>query len=252
MFNSSGIRDYVCQGRTARFGRIRMFAPASPGYNPVMRTGVLLAAVAVLCGTFEPASAQTLSVEFHDGRVRLVAENVPVSRILAEWSRVGGTRFVNGERVPGAPVTLQLIDVSEQQALDTVLRGAAGYMVADRDSLTPGGSAFDRVLILPTTARAPSTPPPAAPPPAPPILEDQAEPEVEAPVPAPGLPRRFQPGVNIPGGSTPPAPQPDGEGPSQDRNRPAVSPGNPFGAIPGSAQPGVITPPPPQNTPPGR
>ena len=60
-----------------------------------------------VCGV-AVASAQTLSLEFHDGRVRLTAENVPVSRILAEWTRVGGTRIVNGERVPGAPVTLQL------------------------------------------------------------------------------------------------------------------------------------------------
>ena len=50
--------------------------------------------------------------------------------------------------MPGAPVTLQLTDVPERQALDIVLRGAAGYMVLARDTATPGASAFDKILVL--------------------------------------------------------------------------------------------------------
>ena len=69
-----------------------------------MRSRIIVAAYfASCCAVLQSASAQALSLEFHDGRVRLTAENVPVSRILAEWTRVGGTRIVNGERVPGAP-----------------------------------------------------------------------------------------------------------------------------------------------------
>ena len=90
-----------------------------------MRSRSIVAVLVVLlCAS--SASAQVLSLEFHDGRVRLIAENVPVSRILEEWARLGGTKIVNGERVPGAPVTLQLTDVPERQALEIVLRGAAG------------------------------------------------------------------------------------------------------------------------------
>ena len=107
-----------------------------PRYNVPMRSRFIVAALVVLLGA-SSASAQVLSLEFHDGRVRLTAENVPVSRILDEWARLGGTKIVNGERVPGAPVTLQLTDVPERQALDTVLRGAAGYMVLARDTVTP-------------------------------------------------------------------------------------------------------------------
>ena len=62
--------------------------------------------------------------------VRLNAQNVPVSQILAEWARRGRTTIVNGERVPGPPVTLELQDVPEQQALDIVLRSVSGYLVA--------------------------------------------------------------------------------------------------------------------------
>ena len=122
---------------------------------------IIVAALVVLLGA-SSASAQVLSLEFHDGRVRLTAENVPVSRILDEWARLGGTKIVNGERVPGAPVTLQLTDVPERQALEIVLRGAAGYMVLARDTVTPGASAFDKILVLPTTSRAPAAAAPAA------------------------------------------------------------------------------------------
>ena len=126
-----------------------------------MRSRSIVAVLIVLLGA-SSASAQVLSLEFHDGRIRLTAENVPVSRILDEWARRGGTKIVNGERVPGPPVTLQLTDVPERQALEIVLRGAAGYMVLARDTITPGASAFDKILVLPTTSRAPAA---AAPPP---------------------------------------------------------------------------------------
>ena len=63
-----------------------------------------------------------------------------MSQILAEWSRRGRTTIVNGERVPGPPVTLELQNVSEQQALDIVLRGVSGYLVAARETAISGAS----------------------------------------------------------------------------------------------------------------
>lgn len=211
----------------------------------------LLPAILLLCGA-GAASAQTLSVEFHDGQVRLIAENVPVSRILAEWARVGSTTIVNGERIPGAPVTLQLVDVPERQALDVVLRSAAGYMVAARESNQPGASTFDRILVLPTTARAPSAaslPPPAAPPVSP-FVDDLREPVIEDfPEPDPLFPQRLggpDPRGRVPAGLN--FPNGPGEAPPPDDSDggPQVSPdsGGPFGVIPGSARPGVISPPP--------
>jgi hypothetical protein len=216
-----------------------------------MRSRTIVAALLVLLGAGS-ASAQVLSLEFHDGRVRLTAENVPVSRILAEWARLGGTKIVNGERVPGAPVTLQLTDVPERQALDVILRGAAGYMVLARDTVTPGASSFDKVLVLPTTTRAPAAA--ALPPPPRPIqnrLEtdvdlDEPEENPQGP-PAGAFPRGRVPGVNAPQNPPPPPDGLDGDGPPPDAAPPAPAPGNPFGVVPGGARPGTINTPPPRN-----
>jgi hypothetical protein len=222
-----------------------------------MPSRTIVAALFVfLCGA-AVASAQTLSLEFHDGRVRLNAENVPVSRILAEWTRVGGTRIVNGERVPGAPVTLQL-DAPERQALDTVLRGAAGYMVLARQTTTPGGSSFDKILVLPTTQRAPTTaavPPPAAQPvqfprPEPEPIEIEEANETPQPVPPP--PANFPRGriPNLPNGAVR-MPQPlqpqENEGPSPEPEAAPPAQGNPFGIVPGPNRPGTINPVPPRD-----
>jgi hypothetical protein len=47
---------------------------------------------------------------------------------------------------------LKLVSVPERQALDIILRNAAGYMAAPRlASATPGASDYDRILILPTS-----------------------------------------------------------------------------------------------------
>lgn len=120
------------------------------------------AAFFVLLGSV-PAPAQQMKLEIRDGRVTLDAQNVPVRQILAEWARIGGARIVNGDKVVGAPVTLQLTDVSERQALDIILRSVSGYMLAARQAGSVGASAFDRILILPTSSapRSGSAPGPA-------------------------------------------------------------------------------------------
>jgi hypothetical protein len=219
-----------------------------------MRSRTIAFALVVILSSAVPASAQVLSIEFNDGRVRLTAENVSVSRILAEWARVGGTQIVNGERVPGPPVTLQLIDTPEQQAIETVLRGAAGYIVAARDENSTSASALGKILVLPTTSRAPAAsalPPPPRPTQFPNRLEQEPEIEeaVENPQGPPNPPGGFPPGVrrlNLP-------PRPPSE--DDDRNDddavpspepPPPTPGNPFGVIPGGARPGTINAPPPQ------
>ncbi len=116
-------------------------------------------AVALLLVVAAPGAAQDINLEIRDGHVSLTARNAPVRQILAEWARVGGNTIVNGDKVAGAPVTIDLTDVPERQALDIVLRNVSGYMLAPRQAGTVGASAFDRILILPT-----STPPPVPPP----------------------------------------------------------------------------------------
>lgn len=115
-------------------------------------TRLALAALAVFLAA--PAWAQQLSLDIRDGLVTLQASNVPARQILAEWARVGGTRVVGGERVAGAPLTLFLEGVPEAKALDIILRGAAGYMAANRAVPGTGRSRYDRIMVL-----ASSTPP---------------------------------------------------------------------------------------------
>lgn len=107
-----------------------------------------LAAVFVFAAA--PVRAE-LTLTLKDGRVTLVADNVTPRQILAEWARVGQVRLINGDKVPGSPVTLRLIDVPEKQALDIILKGAAGYMAAPRADLVAQGSVYDRILVLPTS-----------------------------------------------------------------------------------------------------
>lgn len=110
---------------------------------------VILSAV-VLLGCAASSSAQSVSLQFNNGLVTLSAQNAPVSTILAEWSRLGGTRFVNSERVGGAPVSLELTAVPERQALEILLRSVAGYVVTQRE-LGAGISRLGGVVILPTS-----------------------------------------------------------------------------------------------------
>jgi hypothetical protein len=121
----------------------------SPEEN--MNTSAILAAIVAVALLPARADAQNMKLQIQDGRVTLDAQNVPVRQILAEWARVGGAKIVNGEKVAGAPLTLQLQAMPEREALDIILRGVSGYMLAARQEGS-GVSAFDRIMILPTSS----------------------------------------------------------------------------------------------------
>jgi hypothetical protein len=96
--------------------------------------------------------ADELTLTMNQGSVTVVAERVSLKQILAEWARVGKTTIVGAERLSGPPLTLHLENVPERQALETLLRSAAGYMAAPRlQPAAPGASLYDRILILPTS-----------------------------------------------------------------------------------------------------
>ena len=97
------------------------------------------------------AQSPALKLEFTEGRVSLDATNVPVRTILSEWARLGGTKIVGGEKVAGSPLTIHLENVPEAQALEIVLRNVAGYMAAPRQLASMGASAYDRILVMPTS-----------------------------------------------------------------------------------------------------
>src|SRR5436305_554406 len=105
--------------------------------------GVLSAVIALVGSSTARAEVQ---ITIHNGRVTLVARDATLRQILAEWARVGQTKIVNAERVPGAGITLQLTDVPEVQALDILLRSLSGYMAAPRAAVNPNASQFDRIL----------------------------------------------------------------------------------------------------------
>ena len=81
------------------------------------------------------SSAQTVKLEFVDGRVNLVAQNAPMRVILTEWARLGKTQIVGADRLAGPPVTLEITGASERYALDVLLRAVPGYLLTARHSV---------------------------------------------------------------------------------------------------------------------
>lgn len=228
----------------------------------------LAVASALFIGVPAVAHAQQqLQLQINDGHVTLHAENVPVRQILAEWARVGGTTIINAERVSSPPVTLDLRNVPERQALDTLLRGTAGYVLGARSEALPGFSSIDRVIILASSNVAPPAPAPAftngpatriplpqpLPLPQPPQIDPndpEENPVVDVPqpraVPRPFLRRPQQPLPEPLAVDEPSVTEPDaGDAPPQEEPQGAVAPnaGNPFGVPRGtSATPGTIMP----------
>src|SRR5436305_12131370 len=124
-----------------------------------------LAFSAVICLCITAAASAEVRLTIQDGRVSLTAKDATLRQILAEWARVGQTKIVNGERVPGGPVTLQLTNVPEEQALDTLLRSLTGYVAAPRATTAANLSRYDRIVVMPTIAQAAAAPAAGPPPP---------------------------------------------------------------------------------------
>jgi hypothetical protein len=114
------------------------------------KMNALTCLVSCLVLTASTAFAE-VKVSMQDGRVFIVAKDATVRQILTEWARVGQTKIVNVERIPGGPVTLELTNVPELQALDLLLRSVSGYMTAPRPVAVANLSQFDRVVVMPTS-----------------------------------------------------------------------------------------------------
>jgi hypothetical protein len=117
-----------------------------------LRSAIL---AAVACGIALPASAGELKLTMQDGRVTLIADNVPLRQILQEWARVGQAQIVNADKVSGPAMTLQLVDTPEKDALDILLRTASGYIAAPRPVMVANAALYDRITIM-ATSRAPA------------------------------------------------------------------------------------------------
>ncbi len=206
---------------------------------------LLAASVAV------PAHAGDVKLQVKNGRVTLQARDATVREILAEWARVGKVTVVNAEKVMGAPLTLDLQDVPEAQALNVVLRSVSGYMAAARLEPASTASIYDRIVVMaaPRTAlvASGSTAPPAPVQypqyrgmpggmPNPTMLDDQDEPTAPPPT-YPGMPAGY-PGAALPRGMVGAQPQ--------------TLPGT---QVPGTlpqGQPGTVSPMPTQTILPGQ
>jgi len=112
----------------------------------------LLIACALSFSSPSGAFADDFWMLFQNHRVTVTARDMTVSQILDRWSKIGGTVVLNGAAVQSGPVTLQLTDVSERDALDILLRGVGGYIVVDRDDDSTGTSSIAKILILPKSA----------------------------------------------------------------------------------------------------
>ena len=197
----------------------------------------LALSAALLLAATAAAEAQQLSLAIADGRVSLQADNVPVRRILEEWARVGGARVVNTDQVGSGLVTLQLDNVPEAVALDIVLRGTSGYLVAPRPLGGTSASMFDRIVLL-ATGTAPRVVPQN------PAARAAAAARAAGGAGVTPVPQRVVP-TRVP---TPPpvpaepavAPEPAQQEPPVVQPRPV---GSPFQIPPGSSdRPGVISP----------
>ena len=127
----------------------------------MVKTLSLGVAAWVLAGGTAFADVQ---LTINNGVVSIVAKDATVRQILTEWARVGQTKIVNLDRIPGGPISLELKNVPEEQALDVLLRSVSGFMAAPRPQDVANLSRFDRIMVMPTSvaprAAVSSAPPP--------------------------------------------------------------------------------------------
>lgn len=199
-------------------------------------------------------AAADVRLTLQGGRVSIIARDATVRQILTEWARIGQTRIVNLDRIPGGPISLEFTNVHEQQVLEVLLRSVSGYLLAPREVPAENLSRFDRIIVMPTSV-APrvgvASPPPVFQPP--PRLDSGDDNEPTQGGPRLGPPRgpvftTFpQPQIVDPSQDAPEVPV---ALPQQPFTTPGVIPGlssSPGGApVAGSARPGEIIQPPPQ------
>ena len=213
---------------------------------------LLLSSACTLLLNARPASAQDFGLYFRDGLVTLVARDVTVPTILTSWARIGNVTVVNGDKIDSAPVTLQLVNVPEREALAVLLRNAGGYILAARQEGDQRGvSVFDRILVVAPSAVRNSSPQLAAqlaPPPS----------SVESAETRPGIANQSAEPIGVfvaPPNAAAAGAAPfafSGPGPFAPPGNPKGPAGASLGAGLGTARPGeVVVPPPPTRISPG-
>jgi hypothetical protein len=220
--------------------------------------------VATMTAGSVSAAGPSVELTIQNGRVWLASHDATPGEILAVWARVGQTTVVNAENAPGRRLTLEMRGVSEQEALDAILRSAAGFVARTRaEASLITGSRFDRIVVLPVSqppafaAAVPPAPlqqlPPQYPTIAPgvqrivgadgqPVADDQE-----------GAPPRRSAASMPPGFSPPPQPPPRPQPATSPQQRPPQQPAPSPQQVPvGVPVPGMIVAPPLQPAQPQR
>jgi hypothetical protein len=202
-----------------------------------------------------------LELSVSNGTIALDAQNVSLREVVAEWERQSGCLFVNADKLPAVPVTLQFpAGTPQTKALDSLLRALAtdstgyGYIVAPRAGQAGAAAPCGAVYIL-ASSRPTASPIYTAPfsPAAPLVLPGSPDDEIPPVVPFPATPPpRPLPGQYPPGeppalpGQVPPAPS---------TAPPASSPASGFAPVvptaPGAGGLNQPQPPPPPPPPQG-
>lgn len=215
----------------------------------LMRTSLLVAGLLMLVGVTpteaQAPTARTLTLSFDEGgRVTLVAQNVAVRDILAEWARQCGCYIVNADRMPGTlTMPVQFEQATQSDVLESLLRQAAGYVLTPKRAGSQGISNYETIFILATSnpVAGAYVPPPAAPVGPPPPTTGSPDDEIP-----PVMPRTSMPVTPPPVAAQPASSNPFGSrtsGPS------AFEPSAPTPAAPA---PGAPTTVPAQRPAPGR
>lgn len=216
--------------------------------------GVACGVFACVLGAGNGLTAQTqgrkLDVSFNNGNVTIVAENVTLREIMAEWGRKGGSRIVNAEKLGGAAIPyLEFKDEPEVVVLRSLLRDVPGYGAAPRIAPAANASSLEAVFIL-ASRMVPVSGASAAPPAAQPLQQPIQQPQ-PVPQPVAGSVDSEIPPVRPVTGDVPPG----APGATPTSGNPNLRPG-PGGTvtstIPGVVIPGAPTPTTPPTPPGGR
>jgi len=200
----------------------------------------LLSAGLFLLVTVHPSAqapaARKLQLSFDkNGLVTLVAENVTVREILAEWARLGGTQMVNADKLGGAPVTVTFEAQPEAVVLESLLRSVAGYILYPRVEGSTGASVWQSVSILPTSHATMAYTPTSSAPQIAPVVQSLPDDELPPVTVVPNSPAQTNPGPS------PTANRPANPGPGVYVPMQTSQPG-PAGPQ-GASQPGMTTAP---------
>jgi len=107
------------------------------------------------------------------GFASLVAQNVSVGEVFAEWARVGGSKIINAEKLPGGRISVKFENFPEAKLVESLVRlsraQGAGYIAVPRlVDAPPTPSLLQAISIMPSSSPTnsyvtTSTPPPVYP-----------------------------------------------------------------------------------------